>query len=191
LTLYECTFDERWFLAARELADLTLAHFHDSAGGFFSTADDHEQLLVRRKDIEDAPIPSGNSAAALALLRLHAFTGEHVYRDAAADALRIMQQAAARFPTAFGHALQAIDFYLGPVKEIALVGEPLDELLATVRATYRPKTVLAGKADGAETFVPLLEHRSTVDRSPTAYVCQNFACERPVTDPEALAALLG
>ena len=81
LTLYEATFDPRWFDAARELADTILDRFADAEhGGFFATADDHEALIARRKDLEDAPIPSGASAAAFGLLRLAALTGEHALR---------------------------------------------------------------------------------------------------------------
>ncbi len=80
LTLYEASFEVRWFDAARETADLMVAHFHDSKrGGFFTTSDDHETLIARRKDVDDHPIPSGNSAAAFGLLRLAALTGEHAY----------------------------------------------------------------------------------------------------------------
>jgi uncharacterized protein YyaL (SSP411 family) len=190
LTLYETSFDERWFAAARALAEVTLSRFADPAGGFFSTADDHEQLIVRRKDIEDSPIPSGNSAIALALLRLHAFTGEDKYRDAAASTLRILQKVAARYPTGFGHSLQALDFYVGPVKEVALVGDDLRALTASVSERYRPRSVLAGAPEGAETSVELLKLRPAIGGVPTAYVCQNFTCERPVTSTEELNALL-
>jgi uncharacterized protein YyaL (SSP411 family) len=191
LTLYECTFDERWFTAARALVDTILTQFADPAGGFFSTADDHEQLLVRRKDIEDSPIPSGNSAVALVLLRMHAFTGEVRYRDAAADTLKILQKVAGRFPTGFGHALQAIDFYVGPVKEVALVGESLGDLTAAVRGDFRPRAVLAGAAADAGSAIELLAHRPELDGKPSAYVCENFTCERPVNTPAELIALLG
>ena len=91
LTLYGATFDPRWFAAARELAETILARFADEAhGGFFSTADDHEALVARRKDIEDTPIPAGPSAAALGLLRLGALTGEHRYEEAALGVLRLL-----------------------------------------------------------------------------------------------------
>jgi uncharacterized protein YyaL (SSP411 family) len=191
LTLYEANGDERWFVRARELADLTILHFEDpDGGGFFSTADDHEELLVRRKDLEDSPIPGSNSAIALALLRLHALTGEQKYRDSAALTLRLLQGIASRFATGFGHALQAIDFYLGPVQEIALVGADTAALSKSLHYEYRPRSVVARTADAAGSAVPLLEARETIDGAPTAYVCQNFACERPVTSSEELLALL-
>ncbi|HEV7919138.1 MAG TPA: thioredoxin domain-containing protein [Solirubrobacterales bacterium] len=189
LTLYEATFDERWFVAARTTAELVLEHFADGGGGFFTTADDHEELLVRRKDIEDTPIPSGNASMALALLRLSALTGEQRYREAAADTLRILQKMAARFPSALGHALQAIDFYLAPVKEVALVGENVDELRHVVHGEYRPHIVLAGGGQG-DHAVPLLEGRAAENGDAVAYVCSQFACKSPTSDPAMLSRLL-
>ena len=111
--------------AAREIADTIVDRFADPAnGGFFSTSDDHEELVARRKDLEDAPIPSGGSAAAFGLLRLAALTGEARYEDHAVSHLRLLHEIAPRHPTAFGHLLQAIDFHLAPVREVALAGEP-------------------------------------------------------------------
>jgi uncharacterized protein YyaL (SSP411 family) len=189
LTLYEMGGDERWFTRARELADATIEHFEDSElGGFFTVASDHEQLLVRRKDIEDNPIPSGNSAIALVLLRLTALTGEQRYRESATRCLKTVQRIAGRLAMGFGHALQAIDFHIGPVREIALVG-PDDSraaLHAAVLEDYRPRTVVASRLDAADSAVELMLDRGPIDGLAAAYVCENFACELPVTDPAAL-----
>ena len=106
LTLYEATFDVRWFDAARETADLMIELFADpDRGGFFTTAHDHEQLIARRKDVDDHPIPSGNSAAAFGLLRLAALTGEHEYERHAVGVFRLLHQAAASHPQALAHLL--------------------------------------------------------------------------------------
>jgi uncharacterized protein YyaL (SSP411 family) len=186
LTLYEATFDPRWFTAARELADEILARFADrERGGFFSTADDHEQLIARRKDLEDTPIPSGSSAACFGLLRMARLTGESRYADAALGVIRLLHTVAPQHPTAFGHLLQAIDFYLAAVREVALVGDDRAPLEAVVREEFRPHVVLA-----AGTGVPLLEGREPVDGRAAAYVCEHFACQRPVTEPDELRALL-
>jgi uncharacterized protein YyaL (SSP411 family) len=192
LTLYEATFDERWFVAARELADTMIQRFGDTErGGFFSTASDHEALVARRKDLEDAPIPSGASSAAFGLLRLAALTGEQSYEREALGALRLLHAVAPRHPTAFGHLLQALDFYCSSVHEVALVGAPLDELERVVRAGLRPHIVLAGSRDpAAPTAVPLLEGRRPVNGHAAAYVCERFACRAPVTEPAQLQALL-
>jgi uncharacterized protein YyaL (SSP411 family) len=188
ISLYEATFEPRWFAAARELADHMVRHFGDEeAGGFFETADYHEQLIARRKDLEDNPIPSGNASAAYGLLRLAALTGEHDYERRAVRVFRLLHKVAFRHPQAFAHLLQAIDFHFAAVKEVALVGDHLRPLERTVRSRFRPHLVLAG---GEPDGVPLLAGRGTVDGRPAAYVCENFACQRPVTDPAELERLL-
>jgi uncharacterized protein YyaL (SSP411 family) len=187
LTLYEATFDPRWFAEARALADEILDRFGDSErGGFFSTATDHEELIARRKQLEDSPIPSGGSAAAFGLLRLARLTGEAHYEDAALGQLRLLHTIATQHPQAFGHLLSAIDFALADVREVALVGDERGPLEQVVRAQFRPHLVLAGGADG----VPLLEGREPVGGRAAAYVCERFACLRPVTEPDELRALL-
>jgi uncharacterized protein len=188
LTLYEATFDPRWFDAARELADTILARFGDEEhGGFFATADDHEALIARRKDLEDTPIPSGSSSAAFGLLRLAALTGERKYEDAALGVLRLLHVVAPQHPSAFGHLLQALDFHFATVKEVAIVGPDAAPLERVVRGEFRPHLVLAG---GPPDGVPLLAGREPVDGRAAAYVCEHFTCQRPVTEPAELAELL-
>jgi hypothetical protein len=194
LTLYEATFEERWFTEAQAIADTIVARFADPVnGGFFSTSDDHEALVARRKDLEDAPIPSGGSAAAFGLLRLAALTGDAVYERHAVSHLRLLHEIGPRHPTAFGHLLQAMDFYLRPTKEVALAGDPggVGALAAVVREAFRPHLVLAGgHGDGDTGAVALMHGRTPVDGRAAAYVCEHFACRRPVTDPAELRALL-
>jgi uncharacterized protein YyaL (SSP411 family) len=192
LTLYESTFDERYFVAARRLADAILARFADGErGGFFSTASDHERLIARRKDLDDSPIPAGSSSAMFGLLRLAALTGESAYEEAALGGLRLVHTIAHRHPQAFGHLLQALDFHCGPVREVALVGEDLAPLERVVRGALRPYLVLAGSRGATEgTAVPLLEGRGPVDGRAAAFVCERFACRAPVGSAEELAALL-
>jgi uncharacterized protein YyaL (SSP411 family) len=190
LTLYEATFEARWFKASQELADTMIARFGDpERGGFYSTSEDHEQLIARRKEIGDHPIPSGNSAAALALLRLEALSGERSYGQQAEGVLRLFAKAAPRQPDAFAHLLRALDFQLAPTKEVALVGDDLRELVAVVRSGYRPHLVLGGGPEGSE-VPPLLAGRAQIDGRAAAYVCENFACQRPVTTVEHLTDLL-
>jgi uncharacterized protein YyaL (SSP411 family) len=189
LSLYEATFEPRWFEAARWVADFTISHFaDDERGGFFETADYHERLVARRKDLEDNPIPAGNSSMAYGLLRLAALTGEYAYEERAVGVFRLLHKVAFQHPQAFAHLLQAIDFWLAPVKEVALVGDDVRPLERVVRARFRPHLVLAGGEPGGG--VPLLEDRSPVDGHATAYVCEHFACKQPVTSPDALEALL-
>jgi uncharacterized protein len=198
LRLYEATLEVRWFDAARTTADTMIERFaDDERGGFFSTSNDHEELIARRKDVGDHPIPSGNSSAAYGLLRLAALTGESSYEERAVGTMRLFAPAAAQHPDAFGHLLQAIDFHLSPVREVALVSpangdaasDGIGELARVVRSAHRPHLVLAGGREGSER-PELLRERTSVEGHPAAYVCEHFACKQPVTDPEALADLL-
>ncbi|MDO8213230.1 thioredoxin domain-containing protein [Conexibacter sp. CPCC 206217] len=205
LVLYQATLEPRWFAAARRLADTTIAHFGDDEnGGFFTTADDHERLVTRRKDLEDTPIPSGNSAAAHGLLKLARLTGEAEYERHADGVIALLQQLAATHPQAFTHLLRAIAFQRAEVHEVAIVG-PADTaapLLKVVREAFRPHVVVAGAigdsaardasgtAEPAGVTIELLEGRHAIDGSAAAYVCERFACRAPVTTPDELAALL-
>jgi uncharacterized protein YyaL (SSP411 family) len=191
LALYEATFDERWFTTARSLADAILERFVDPAGGFFDTATDHERLVTRPKDVQDNATPSGGAMATLVLLRLAAYTGEARYRDAAEAAIATVTPYTARYPTAFAKWLQAIDFALAPVAEVAITGDPEDEatraLLQAALGGYAPARVVAvSRTDGGPTEVPLLRDRPRLRGRPTAYVCLGFTCRLPVTDPDAL-----
>ena len=187
LALYEATWDERWFVAARRIMDATLEHFADPAGGFFDTADDHEPLPARPKELQDNALPSGNAMAATVLLGLSALTGEGRYRDAAERSLGLVSAYAARYPTGFAQWLLALDFAISPVLEIAIVGDPGDPdtaaLLEQVRAGFRPHEVVALTRDAALSEIPLLRDRPMLGGRPTAYVCRAFACRRPTTDP--------
>jgi uncharacterized protein YyaL (SSP411 family) len=190
LTLYEATFEPVWFERARSLADAILARFSDDErGGFFSTADDHEALIARRKEVGDHPIPSGNASAAFGLLRLAALTGERRYEDAAERVLHLFARPAVQHPDAFAHFLRALDFHLAPTREVALVGEDLRGLTRIVRGRLRSHQVLAGGPEGSD--VPeLLRSRTAVEGKATAYVCEGFVCQAPTTDAESLEEAL-
>jgi uncharacterized protein len=190
LTLYESTFEQRWFDEARSLADTTIARFGDpERGGFFSTSDDHEALIARRKEVGDHPIPSGNSSMAMGLLRLAALTGERAYEQQAEGVSRLFAKPATQHPEAFAHLLRALDFHLSPTKEVALIGDDLSELTKVVRARHRPHQVLAGGPESTTTPA-LLQGRTTIEGQPTAYVCEHFTCQTPITDPKQLQELL-
>ena len=186
LALYEASFEQRWFERARAVAEALLARFSDpERGGFFTTGVDQNQLIARRKEIGDHPIPSGNSSAALGLLRLSALSGERRYEREAVGVLRLFAPAARRQPEGFGHLLQALDFHLAPARELALVGDGLGELAAVARSEFRPHLVLAGGRQGTET-PELMRGRTEMEGRPTAYLCESFNCRLPVTDPEEL-----
>ena len=196
LELYQTTFDERWFVFARELADHVLTHFTATEGGFFDTSDDHENLIVRPRNVQDNATPSGNAMMARQLLRLAAYTGEAQYDEAAADTLRLLTEALRQYPQAFGEALSAVDMLVAGHREVALVGGADDErtvaLLKVVREPYRPNIITAlseHNVDG-ETTIPLLNYRIKRGDAPTVYVCQNFACAMPVTTVDEVSDLL-
>jgi uncharacterized protein len=194
VTLYEATFESRWLAAAVEIADSMIERFADpEGGGFFTTSNDHEKLIARRKDLDDHPAPSGNSAAANGLLRLHALTGEARYRERARGVLEILTEPACRHPQGLTHLLAALDRYTAAPREIALVWAEDDpdsvaEMARLLRSRYRPRTVLAGGVEG-ETMPPLLADRRAGGGS--AYVCERFACQAPVESAVELAALIG
>ncbi|MDP1848859.1 MAG: thioredoxin domain-containing protein [Solirubrobacteraceae bacterium] len=194
LSLYEATFEPRWFRAARELADDIVERFGDPArGGFYQTSSDHEQLVARRKEIDDSPIPSGQSSAAFGLLRLAALTGEARYEDAGRGVLQLFGDLLRRSPLAFGHLLQALDFHLSAVREVALVGAGGADFRAlerVVRGALRPNVVLAGGDGEDDGGVPLLTGRTARDGAATAYVCERFSCRAPLNEPAALAEVL-
>ncbi len=171
-----------------------LAHFADPAGGFFDTADDHERLVTRPKDVQDNAVPSGNAMAVRVLLRLAAWTGEASYRDAAERAMRVVVPFVDRYPTGFAQWLSAMDLALAPAVEVAIVGASDDPstaaLLAETRRGYRPNQVVSVSADPAGSAVPLLRDRIAIDGRPSAYVCRSFVCRLPVTDAAALRAQL-
>jgi len=196
LALYETTFDERWFTVARGLADRILDRFADPAGGFFDTADDHERLITRPKDVQDNAVPSGGAMATTVLLRLAAWTGDGRYREAAERALGTVGEYLVRYPTGFAQWLVAATFATAVVDEVAVVGDLADDttraLLAPAWAEWRPNQVVAAAPPEriAGSVVPLLADRLALDGRPTAYVCRGFVCDLPVTDPGELRARL-
>ncbi|MCH2517127.1 MAG: thioredoxin domain-containing protein [Dehalococcoidia bacterium] len=202
LALYEATFDLRWLDEAVTLADSMIELFWDEGiGGFYDTGSDHETLVVRPRDVFDNAQPCGGSVASDVLLRLAVFTGNNDYSAKAAVPLRSLHQAMSQSPGGTGHWLSALDFYVSPPKEIAVIG-PRDDpatqaLLDTVFHRFLPNKVVMGvetplipAVDNSEADIPLLAGRGMVGGLPSAYVCQNYACQLPVTDPADLAEQL-
>ncbi|MCL5996512.1 MAG: thioredoxin domain-containing protein [Chloroflexi bacterium] len=194
LALYQTTFEARWFVAARELADVMLAHFAAPDGTFYDTSDDHEALVTRPRDLQDNAVPAGNSMAATVLLKLGAYTGESRYIDTAEKTLRALQNSFSQHPAAFGQWLVALEYMIGKAREIAIVGDPAQPdaraLLDVIFAGYRPHQVVALKRPGEESPIPLLAMRDQLNGKATAYVCRNLTCQMPVNEPGALAGQL-
>jgi uncharacterized protein YyaL (SSP411 family) len=198
LSVYEATFDIRWMAEALRLADDLIRLFHDpDRGGFFQTGEDAEALVLRPKELFDNAVPSGNSVAAEVLLRLAHLTGDEEYERVGVSALRVARTLIQRAPSMFGHALGAVDLYVSPSKEVAVVGEleaePTLRLVREIWSRFLPNAVLAAAPPGdqeAARLIPLLAGREPVDGKPAAYVCERFTCKLPVSDPEELAAQL-
>ena len=198
LTLYETTFDLRWLREAKRLAEALLELFADPGGdGLYQTGADAEPLVVRPRELFDNAVPAGSSVAADVLQRLGRLTGEQAWERSGLAALRPVLGVVARAPTGFGHALGAVDFALSRVREVAIVGRPgaddTGALLAEVWGTYQPNRVVAMAAPGdrdAAAEIPLLAERTALGGRATAYVCEHFVCQLPVTEPGALAAQL-
>jgi uncharacterized protein YyaL (SSP411 family) len=194
LTLHETTLDPRWYREARALAGDLVRLFRDEAnGGFFQTGTDAEALVVRPKELFDNALPGGNSAAAEALLRIGLLEGDAELERAGVSALRLAREGMQRAPTGFGHALCALDMYLSTPREVAIVGAAdhagTRALAGRVWSSFRPNLVMAA-GPPETTGIPLLAGRGLVDERPAAYVCERFACRRPVTDPVDLEAEL-
>jgi len=188
LCLYQATFNPHAVEAAIQLADLMIQDFADPNGGaFFYTASGHELLITRTKDSYDGSTPSGNAMAATALLRLAAFTDRRDLREIAEKTLRQFARLMRDSPAGSGQMLVALDFLLGPVKEIAVVGppagEPVRQILRAVSSRFRPNIVVAvadpSAGNAAENIIPLLRDRPALGDA-TTYICENFACKAPV-----------
>jgi uncharacterized protein len=192
VTLYEANFKERLIDDAVQLMDIVLDKFADPAGGgFFYTASDHEQLIARTKELTDSSIPSGNSLAANALLRLGRLLGRSDYLDAAEQTLAAGVPIMQRAPMAAGQMLLALDLYIGPANELVLVGDmtrdETKQAIAAIHRRYLPRSVLAARdtrsADptGSQSghLNEIFEGKDSSDGQPVLYVCENFACGAP------------
>lgn len=196
LELYQSTFDERWFRQARQLADVVLARFPSTDGGFYDTSDDHEALIVRPRNLQDNVTPSGNGMMAKQLLRLAAYTGEARYEAAAREVLRKLCDAMRQYPQAFAESLNAADMLIRGLAEVALIGDLKGEagrdILEELRRPFRANLVVAWSREDVARHgsIALLNGRPAQGGRPTAYVCRNFACRLPVASAAEMAAQL-
>jgi hypothetical protein len=198
LALFETTGEFEWLDSAIELSAKMIDEFWDeSDGGFFFTGKSHEELIVRSKDFFDNATPSGNSVAADVLLRLSVLTGSEDYARKAITIFRLNSTAMQRYPAGFGRVLCALDFHLAAKKEIVLLGEAgkadTQALEKVVWNSYLPNKILVKASDSeamSRQSLPLLQGRTTQRDVATAYVCENFACQQPVTTAEELRSQL-
>ena len=201
MDLYEADFNPQWLVTATKLADTMLAQFYDAkAGGFYQTDGRDPSVIVRAKEDYDGAEPSGNSMAALLLLRLAQFTDRADYREAAEKTLRLFGDHLRKAPSTVPQMLCVLDFYLSKLKQIVIAGKAgaadTQAMLHAVRARYLPNAIViladGGESQGSLTkFLPFLETIEPVDGKATAYVCVNYACQLPTNDRGKLAELLG
>ncbi len=179
----------RWLEEARRLAGLLIELFADpSQGGFYVDAPEGDGLVARRKEFDDHPTPAGNSMAAFVLLRLARIYGDVELERHAVSVFRLAHSLMERAPAAVSHLLCALDLHFSTPLEVAVVG-PSEELRHAALEGFRPNVVFAFSAEPTDA-VPLLAGRDFVDGKPAAYVCERFACQRPVTSADELAGLL-
>ncbi|MHC4548331.1 MAG: thioredoxin domain-containing protein [Planctomycetota bacterium] len=191
LDLYESTFDQAWLAEALRLNALTLEHFHDAKeGGFFYTAADGEKLIARGKPGFDNARPSGNGVMAMNLLRIAELTGDLEARERAHKTLEYFGTRVTQAALGFGAVLNALDFAQNGTREIFVAGDPTDAATqALITAVWRnpdPNRVLALVTPGLERLLPPARGKTPVDGKPAAYVCRNFTCDAPTTDPADL-----
>jgi len=186
-----------WLEFATPVADDLLRLFYDDEqGGFFTTGSDAEELVVRQKDAFDDATPSANSLAANGLLRIAALTGNLEYEQPALEVLGMLAPLIPNHPTAFSHAMAAVERQLSPPVEIAIIGPRDDSRTAALRKVVLSRllpnaSLLIGEPElAAASNHPLLQGRTLVDDAPAAYVCEAYVCRRPVTDPDAFRAEL-
>jgi uncharacterized protein len=209
VTLYEATFNERWIDEAVRLADILLKHFEDhERGGFFFTADDHEQLIARNKDLHDASVPSGNAMAATALIRLGKLTGNAPFLAAGGRTLAVAQSVMERSPTGAGQMLRALDLWRGPLQELVLIGGANEtenaEVVSTIHKSFLPNSVFAYRPAATPATAksksrdisrspqlePLFTGRAAEGGQPTLYICENYACQAPIIGADTIRAAL-
>jgi hypothetical protein len=179
--LHVATGDPRWLLQAHRLATLALELFADpEGGGFFQTPADGEQLVARKKELDDHPTPSGNAMLAYVLLRLARIWGDAELERQGVSVLRLVRDSLDRAPSALGWLLVALDQHLAPHREVAVVGERAAPVALAAVAQAAPTDVIAF---GPSAEVPLLDGRTEVDGRTAVYLCERFACALPVTEP--------
>ncbi|MBI4595234.1 MAG: thioredoxin domain-containing protein [Candidatus Tectomicrobia bacterium] len=199
MELYQSTFESKWLKKAIELNTTMIDLFWDEEkGALFYTSRDHEKLIARMKDFYDNAVPSGNSVAAMNLLKLAVITGRDEYRRKAEKIFQPAYEMVSRFPSAFGYLLSALDFYFDSVKEIVVIGgkdnQTVEQFRKIINNNYLPNGVVLFSPPGNRELgdvIPLLEGKTLIEGKAAVYVCENFTCKEPVTTIESLKNLLG
>jgi len=201
LNLYEATFNPQYFNEALRLTDTLLDHFWDAEKrGFYFTADFAEETLARVKEVYDGAVPSGNSVSMLNLIRLSRMTGVAKYEERALQIASAFSSIVARSPESFTQFLMALDFLIGPSYEVVVVGKrkerSTETILSLLGEVFVPNKVVLlrnpeAKEDEVAHLAPFTKDMKLVDDKATVYVCRNFSCELPTTNPEQVLETLG
>lgn len=199
IELYETTFDVLYLQTAIDLNETLIKHYWDDVnGGFYFTADDGEELLIRQKEIYDGAIPSGNSVAMLNLLRLGRITANAQYEEKASLIQSIFSDRLKRGPSGFAQVMSALDFGIGPSHEIVIVGDPkakdTESMLKALRKQFIPNKVVLlkpiGEASAITSIAEFTKGQSALNGKATAYVCKNYICHFPTNDIDKMLELL-
>jgi hypothetical protein len=200
LDLYEATFDTKWLIAAKELSEEMIELFADNEqGGFFLTGNDAEKLIARSKPSSDGAIPSGNSIAALALLKLGRLTMNQRFTEQGGRAIELFSQQLKQSPAYSSAMLTALSFWLGPTQEIVIAGNAdapeTKQMLRVVYDRFLPNAVVLfhdhGEAGLAiEKIVPFIKSQISIDGKATAYVCENYVCKKAINEIDDLDKML-
>jgi uncharacterized protein YyaL (SSP411 family) len=200
IELYEAAFDPAHLEAALDLAKQAGGNFWDDLhNGYFYTPHHGEDLIVREKDLYDGALPSGNSVMALNLLRLARLTGDSAWEKRADKLMAAMSAQVAQQPMAFTQFLMAVDFILGPAREVVVAGEPgkagTKKLMAVAQKRFMPNRALLLKPGGEAgdhlaKLAPFTAEMKPGAEGAAAYVCRDFACQKPVSSLDGLAEAL-
>jgi hypothetical protein len=200
IDLYETTFEARYLQEALTLTDDMLKLFwDDKEGGLYFTGADNEKLIARMKDVYDGAIPSGNSVASLNLLRLGRITMRQELEEKAEQAIESFGKTISRSPTGFSQFLIALDFAVGPTKEIVIAGDLHQEdtnlMLHTIRRRFLPVKVLILHPEGEEgkaieKIIPFIKGQNKINEKAAAYICENYTCKLPTTDVQKMISFI-
>ena len=200
IDLYEATFEARYLQEALTFSDDMLKLFWDEKeGGLYFTGDDNEKLISRMKDVYDGAIPSGNSVASLNLLRLGRITMRQELEEKAEQAIESFGKTISRSPTGFSQFLIALDFAVGPTKEIVIAGDLHQEdtnlMLHTIRRRFLPGKVLILHPEGEEgkaieKIIPFVKGQNKINEKAAAYICENHTCKLPTTDVQKMISFI-
>jgi hypothetical protein len=190
IDLYQVDFDPVWIDNAQRLVATIMDQFDDTQGGFYDSPADQTDLITRPKSLQDSPLPSGNSLAVRAMLRLDSLTPHPTWQEKALQAVASLTPTAEKYPSMFSAWMLNLDWALGPILQLAISGDRFSQgfrtLVAVSDEVYDPRLIRAGGSQDQSKFVSLMESRPMIENQPTAYLCQDFSCQLPTSNPGRL-----